>query len=266
MLKRDGRFFATTPEQIGERLMSHARRIEPLLPAYFGRLPRSKADVRRLDPRLESVMTFGYYQVPTAADSMGHYFYNGSRLPERNLLFAAALVFHELDPGHHFQFALQAENASLPAFRREAAYTAFIEGWGEYASALAGEMGMYNDAYDLYGRLMMDMFLSCRLVVDTGMNYFGWSRERAKEYMRERLLDSETQLDTETLRYSVDLPGQALAYKMGSRKLVELRDRARATLGTRFDYRTFHDAILRPGAMPLSIVEQNVSRFIAAND
>jgi uncharacterized protein (DUF885 family) len=266
MLKRDGRFFAATPDEIGERLMSHERRIQPLLPAYFGRLPRSTADVRRLDPRLESVMTFGYYQVPTATDSIGHYFYNGSKLRERNLLFAAALVFHELDPGHHFQFALQAENASLPAFRREAAYTAFTEGWGEYASSLAGEMGMYDDAYDRYGRLMMDMFISCRLVVDTGMNYFGWSRARAMEFMRERLLDSETQLNTETLRYSVDLPGQALAYKMGSRKLIDLRDRARTKLGDRFDYRTFHDAILRTGAMPLTIVEANMARFVTAND
>jgi uncharacterized protein (DUF885 family) len=211
-------------------------------------------------------MTFGYYQVPTASDTMGHYFYNGSKLSERNLLFAAALVFHELDPGHHFQFALQAENAGLPAFRREAAYTAFTEGWGEYASSLAGEMGMYDDAYDLYGRLLMDMFLSCRLVVDTGMNYFGWSRERAMEFMRERLLDSETQLNTETLRYAVDLPGQALAYKMGSRKLAEMRDHARATLGDRFDYRTFHDAILKTGAMPLSIVEEHVQWLLAAQN
>jgi len=139
---------------------------------------------------------------------------------ERNLLFAPALMLHELIPGHHFQIARQEENESLPAFRRESFDTAYIEGWGEYSASLGREMGMYDDPYDHAGRLMMDSLLSVRLVVDTGMNALGWSRERAMQYMRENTFQSDTEIATESLRYSVDIPAQALAYKIGSLKML----------------------------------------------
>lgn len=209
-------------------------------------------------------MTFGYYQVPTPQDSMGHYFYNGSSLGERSMLGAASLVFHELVPGHHFQMALQRESGTLPAFRKQAAYTAFIEGWGEYAAAVAGELGMYSDPYDRYGRLTMDMFFACRLVVDTGMNALGWSRERAIAFMKEHTLQSDRQIDTETLRYSADIPGQALAYKMGSRELLRMREDARRRLGVRFDIRRWHAFVLEGGAMPFTVLRQRVEAWIAA--
>jgi uncharacterized protein (DUF885 family) len=263
-LQSEARFHPKTADEIGERLRAHARRIEPKMGEYFLERPRAPYDVRRLDPTLESTLTYGYYQVPTAADPRGCYNYNGSKLSERSLVNSAALAYHELVPGHHLQMALQGENALLPPFRRRTHDTAYIEGWGTYAADLAEEMGMYSDPYDLYGRFTMELFLAVRLVVDTGMNALGWPRSRAVAYMKERLQESDTQIHTETLRYSVDMPGQALAYRMGARKLVELREKARRTLGPRFDVRRFHQVILGSGSMPLSVLERRVDEFLAA--
>lgn len=263
-LAKDPRFFAKVPEEFGEKLMYHDARIRPRVAEMFSSVPRALGDVRRLDPRLEASMTFGYYQVPTPTDSMGHYMYNGSNLPERSMLGAASLVFHELVPGHHFQIATQRESTTLPYFRQRTTHTVFTEGWGEYAASLAGELGMYSDPYDRYGRLAMDIFLSCRLVVDTGMNALGWSRERAIAYLKEFTLQSDLQIDTETLRYSVDLPGQALAYKMGSRELLRLREDARKRLGSRFDIKRWHAFVLEGGSMPMTLLRQRMDAWIAA--
>jgi uncharacterized protein (DUF885 family) len=262
-LKTDRRFFPTTPEDMGEALMAAAARIEPKLADWFAGRPSAPYGVKRLAPALEPVMTYGFYQRPMPPqDPGGYYMFNGSRLDERSMLHAAALSYHELVPGHHFQVALTLENDRLSRFRKDAMYTAFVEGWAEYASDLAGEMGMYGDPYDRAGRISMDLFLSTRLVVDTGMNALGWSRERAMDYMRAHTFESETQIQTETLRYATDLPGQALAYKMGSRTIRELRERMRASLGPSFDVRRFHQAVLNHGAMPLGVLEQHVERLM----
>ena len=258
-LKTDPRFFGRTPDEIGQRLTGYIRKIEPQIPRFFAKSPRATYDVKRLDPALEGAMTFGYYQQPTASDPVGHYFYNGSKPAERNLLFAPALMLHELIPGHHFQIARQEENEDLPQFRRESFDTAFVEGWGEYAAALGREMGMYDDPYDHAGRLVMDALLSVRLVVDTGMNALGWSREKAMQYMRENTFMSETEIATESLRYSVDIPAQALAYKIGSMKMIDLRNDAQKALGPRFDIKQFHEWLIASGSMPLSILEQHVT-------
>jgi uncharacterized protein (DUF885 family) len=244
--------------------MAHQARILPRLGDFFGRTPRAPSGVERLAPALEGSMTFGYYDPPNPSREKGLYYYNGSQLDQRSLLTSAALVAHELVPGHHFQIAIQRENHELPAYRQDNFTTAFIEGWGEYASDLAGQMGMYADPYDLAGRLMMDAHLSARLVVDTGMNALGWTRERASQYLAENTLLSEAEVATETLRYACDLPGQALAYKMGMRKLVELRERSRTALGPRFDIRAFHDLVLEGGSLPLDVLEARVERWIAA--
>jgi uncharacterized protein (DUF885 family) len=263
-LKTDPRFYAKTPDEVGERLMAAQNRILPKIPEYFGHGPKAPFGVKRLEPQLEGAMTFGYYQVPTPLDEKGYYKYNGSHLDERNLIGAGSLISHELVPGHHFQLNLQHENASLPPYRKEAlTYTAFVEGWGEYSSYLAGEMGMYADPYDRAGRLLFDAFLTSRLVLDTGMNLLGWSRERAMNYMRENTIQSETEIATETLRYSSDLPAQALAYKMGMRKFVELREKARTALGAKFDMRRYHDMLLASGAVPMDLAEKKVDWFIA---
>jgi uncharacterized protein (DUF885 family) len=261
-LRTDPRFLAKTPEEAGERLMGPVRRIEPLVGRYFLRTPKAPYGVKRLDPELEGTWTFGLYQQPSPADPSGWYLFNGSRLDQRPLVGAAALIYHELLPGHHFQIALQVENDSLPELRKVLFHTAFVEGWAEYASELGIEMGLYDDPYALYGRLAMDMFLSNRLVVDTGMNALGWPRSKAIAYMQDRLLESDIQIDSETLRYSTSIPGQALAYKMGSAKIWELRHRAERELGTGFDLRRFHDAVLGSGSLPLSVLERHVEWWI----
>lgn len=261
-LKRDPRFFPKTPEQIGEKLMSFIDRIEPKIGQFFVKTPKALYGVRRLDPTLEGSMTFGYYQEPTKTEPKGLYFYNGSNLKQRSLLHAGSLIYHELVPGHHFQLTLQSENTKLPDFRRNGGSTAYVEGWAEYSSSLANEMGMYEDPYDQYGRLAMDMFLTSRLVVDTGMNYLGWPRSRAMEFMRDHLLISDTEINTETLRYSCDIPGQALAYKMGSKKILDLRRKMKEALKNHFDIRDFHDLVLASGSMPMSVLEQHLNWFI----
>jgi uncharacterized protein (DUF885 family) len=210
-------------------------------------------------------MTFGYYQIPTSTNPEGDYLYNGSRLPERSLLNAAALIYHELLPGHHFQLNLQKENAALPVWRRQSLdENAFVEGWGEYASSLAGEMGMYGDPWDACGRLAMDAFISTRLVVDTGMNALGWSRERAIQFMKDNTFEGDLQIASESLRYSTDIPAQALAYKLGSLEIRRLREKAAAALGPKFDPRRFHDAVLGSGTLPLSVLARKIDDFVAA--
>ena len=262
MLRTDPRFLACDPDGVAERLTRPIRKIEPLIDRWFLRTPEAPYGVARLDPALEPGMTYGYYQWPTPGHDRGLYLFNGSKLDQRSLVQAAALIYHELVPGHHFQIALQTENDDLPAFRRNAFPTAFVEGWAEYASSLAGEMGLYREPYDHYGRLAMDMFLSCRLVVDTGMNALGWSRQKALDYMGRRVLESDTQLATETLRYSTDIPAQALAYKIGAATIQRLRREAEEALGERFDVRRFHDAVIGHGAMPLNVLEEHIHWWI----
>jgi uncharacterized protein (DUF885 family) len=225
-------------------------------------VPKAPYGVKRLDPTLEGAVTFGYYQTPIPSDPKGYYYYNGSNLNQRSLIWAGSLIYHELVPGHHFQICLQEENHSLPEFRRESFATAYVEGWAEYSSTLAGEMGMYRDDYEKYGRLAAKAFLTSRLVVDTGMNLLGWPRARAIEYMKENLLLSEAEIHTETLRYSADMPGQALAYMMGANKIFELREKARAELKDAFDIRKFHHAVLSSGSMPMAVLEKHIDRHI----
>lgn len=261
-LKTDPRFFAKTPEEVAERLMAPVRQIEPKISSAFLRVPKAPYGVERLEPALEGSMTYGYYRQPTPAQPRGVYMFNGSKLDQRSMVSAAALSFHELVPGHHFQISLQLENESLPEFRRESYTTAFLEGWGMYASGLGEELGGYSDLYDLAGWIANDLFLSSRLVVDTGMNALGWSRYQAMDFMEANTLESPTQIGTETLRYSVDIPAQALAYKMGANKFWELRRKAQGELGAKFDLRRFHDAVLGSGAMPLTVLEKHVDWWI----
>ncbi len=261
-LRTDPKFRAKSSAEIGERMMAAIHRIEPKVGDAFTVRPEALYGVRPIDPQQGASMTYGYYQVPTATDPTGYYLFNGTHPEERSILMADAVIYHELVPGHHFQIALQRENQGLSAYRRATQPTAFTEGWGEYASDLAGEMGMYTDPLQRAGRLAMDLFLSTRLVVDTGMNALGWSRERAMAYMKEHIFESDLQIATESLRYSSDIPGQALAYKLGSREILRQRQRAAAALGTRFDLRAFHRYVLTAGAMPLPVLAGHIDCFI----
>ena len=262
-LKNNPQFLAKTPEEVQDRLMAYVNRVRPRVNEFFRKIPKAPYGVKRLDPALEGGQTFGYYQQPTSGVPVGYYYFNGSSLNERPMVSAGAIILHELIPGHHFQINLEAENESLPMFRRELYYPAYGEGWGQYSAFLGIEMGAYPGPYDLYGELALDMFVSTRLVVDTGINYLGWTRARAIEYMREHLLESDTQIASETLRYSADIPAQALAYKIGVQKMLRLREKSQKALGDKFDIREFHGWILGEGSMPLSILDQHVDWSIA---
>lgn len=262
-MNRDPRFMAKSPEAVGAYYQKYYEKIKPLVPRLFSREPKAPAQYQRLNPALEGSQTYGFYQPPSPTSPIGTYYYNASNLETRSLFSVPSIAYHELVPGHHFQFALAQENTSLPPLRRDFSTNAYTEGWAEYASALAGELGLYSDPYDYYGRLVSEAFLTTRLVVDPGMNLLGWSRDSAMRFMREHTMMSESEIASETLRYSVDLPGQALGYKMGAMEFWRLRRKAEQALGPAFDVRAFHALILDSGALPMSVVGKMVDRWIA---
>lgn len=265
-MRKDPRFFAQTPEEVAQRYMAYIRRIEPLIPQYFSTQPLAPYGVKRLDRAAEAGMTFGYYQPPNTASSVGVYAFNGSSLDQRPMLWAGPLIYHELVPGHHFHIALQRENAQLGPFRSKTAllYAAYTEGWANYAASLANEMGLFQDPYEEYGWLLFDSFLSARLVLDTGMNHLGWPLEKARAFMRENTFSGESEIATETLRYSTDMPAQALAYKLGHEKIWDIRRQQAQRLGDSFDIRRFHAAVLGSGAMPMPLLERHVQATMDA--
>lgn len=264
-IMNDKRFRPKSAEQIGSRLMKYKKMADKQLPKFFKHFPGAPCAVKRLNLRLEATMTYGFYEPPIGREKTGYYMYNASHLEKKSLLnvASAALILHELQPGHHFQVVLQAENKSLPGFRREYFLSAYSEGWAEYAAYLGHEMGIYNDPYERAGVIMQDMFMAVRLVVDTGMNYFGWPRKKAAAIMRKYSMISDREVDSETLRYSTGIPGQALAYKIGHMKMRELRRRAEKKLGDKFDIKEFHHVILGRGTLPLFLLEKHVDRYIA---
>lgn len=245
-------------EAIGAVFQHYIDRIAPHIGALFNFKPKAGYGVVPLADSLTASMTFGYYSKPSANEARGLYNFNAPNISQGPINNIAALNYHELVPGHHFHLASQDENETLHPLRSQSTINAFNEGWAEYAGMLAGEIGMYAEVEERFGRLMMDAFLTCRLVVDTGMNAFGWPLERARDYMRENAFMPETEIRSESIRYSCDLPGQALAYKLGDTILLKAREKMRAALGDRFDIRDFHDAVLKPGALPLPLVERQV--------
>jgi len=263
LLRKDPRFLAKTPQEVEERYLGHLRRVEPHIPRYFSALPKAPYGVKRLDPGAEAGMTYGYYQAPTPLQPTGYYRYNASDLANRSLVSAAHLIYHELVPGHHFHVALEAENTQVHPVRQFLSSGAFNEGWAEYAANLAIEMGALDDPYDRYGHLLMQGFIGARLVVDTGMNCFGWPLGKAREYLKDHSFESDTQIASESLRYSTDIPAQALSYRLGYEKFAELRELAQRTLGARFDIRAFHAAIVGHGAMPMDVLDEHIRRFVS---
>lgn len=263
-LAHDPQFYVKTTEEFGERLEVYVHRAADAAPRYFSHMPTAPYGVEPLAKELAAAQTFGYYSQPTAAKPKGTYYYNAWHPERTSALGAGALICHELIPGHHFQIALQQENTSLPNVRRyDFSETGFVEGWGEYASQLCWDMGVYRTPYDKAGRIMQDLMVSTRLVVDTGMNALGWSRERAMQFMRDNLTLSEAQIETESLRYSTDIPGQALGYKTGELTYLQLRRHAREKLGPAFDIRQFHAWVLDSGSMTLDTLKAHIDYEIA---
>ncbi|MBB5081500.1 DUF885 domain-containing protein [Nonomuraea endophytica] len=226
---------------------------------------RFRACVQRLDPALEPSMTYGYYEEPTAERPRGVYHYNGSQLADRPIVNAAALIYHELMPGHHLQVTRQAAETALPEVRREAQLTAYVEGWAEYASDLCWEMGMYTDPWDAYGSLYQQRMTAQRLVLDTALNLGRWGLERGRDLLRAGTILSEGQIASETLRYATDIPAQALAYRTGHLAIAEMRRHAETSLGSGFDVSDFHEVVLGAGALPLTVLRARVERWITAS-
>ncbi len=251
---------ATSADDIGERMRRHKDGIERRFEEFFHQRSAYAYDLVRLDPALEGSMTWGFYHPPVPDEPRGLYHYNGGKLDSLAVIAAASLVFHELVPGHHLHLTLQRDNPALSPLRRNASVNAFNEAWAEYSATLTGEMGLYDDPFDRYGRLCMDAFLTCRLVVDTGMNALGWSWVQAKDYLREHTLCADAEIESDTLRYSCGIPAQSLAYKLGDEDLLRMRDKVRARMKDRFDYRDFHAAILDAGALPLPAVEWHLDK------
>lgn len=249
---------ASSAEDIGEKMRKQKDLVEARFDEFFSQRSPKDYDLERLDTALEGSMTWGYYQAATDEEPVGKYLYNGSKLDSQAVLGAASLVFHELVPGHHLHLTLQAANDDLHPVRRYAFVNAFNEGWAEYAATLTGEMGLYDDPYDQYGRCIMDAFLTTRLVVDTGMNYLGWSLERAKDFMAEHTLCVDTEIESECLRYSCGIPAQSLAYKLGDEEILRVRQELMDEWGEDFNYPAFHSAILGVGGLPLPLLESHL--------
>ncbi len=263
-LRKDPRFYAKTPDELLKQASWIAKRMDGKLPSLFGRLPRQPYGVEAVPDDLAPKYTAGrYVDAPLDATRAGTYWVNTHALESRPLYTLEALTLHEAVPGHHLQIALSKELDGLPAFRRYSYVNAFGEGWGLYSERLGLEAGFYLDPYSDFGRLSYEMWRACRLVVDTGLHAMGWPRQRAIDYMAERAALSRHEVTTEVDRY-ISWPGQALAYKMGELKIRELRARAEQALGTRFDVRAFHDAVLANGAVPLDVLERQIDEFIAA--
>lgn len=258
-------YFPESVEEVRVRFDSPSRRFFERADEFFLTKPDAPFGARRLDPALEGSQTFGYYNPPTPNDPTGYYNFNGSDLGKRSWLTYAGISLHELFPGHHFHITRQYANEALPAVRRNALHTAYTEGWGMYSTFLGIDSGfLADDPLGEYGAYMMEIFVATRLVVDTGMNLLGWTLEEGRQYMRDHIFDSETQIASESLRYSTDMWGQALGYQMGKRAIMGLRRKAEAELGDDFDIRRFHEAVLGPGSIPITVLESHIDRFIEA--
>ena len=263
-LRTDPKFYYKTPQELLDAYAVIAKRIDPNLPKLFRVLPRIPYGVRPIPRTSAPNTTTAYYQPPASDGTRPGYFYVNLYKPEvRPKYEMEVLTSHEAVPGHHLQIALALELSALPEFRRNAGYTAFVEGWALYSERLGSELGLYTDPYSKFGQLTYDMWRACRLVVDTGMHAKGWTRQQAVDFMQTNTAKTATDINNEIDRY-ISWPGQALAYKIGQLKILTLRQAAEQQLGARFDIREFHNAVLSNGAIPLDLLETNVRHWVTS--
>ena len=263
-LRTDPRFYHTSEEELLAEYRAICKEIDGHMPKFFKTLPRLPYGVRPVPRFMAPTQTTAYYSQGDIRNREAGYFYaNTYRLDQRPRYEMRALAVHEAVPGHHHQIALAQELEDIPEFRKEAWFTAFGEGWALYSERLGIDMGLYEDPYDDFGRLLYEMWRACRLVVDPGMHALGWSRDDAIEYMKANTALSELNIVTEIDRY-IAWPGQATAYKLGELKIRELRAMAERELGDRFDIREFHDVVLLAGSVPLSVLERRVREWVQA--
>ncbi|MET0498299.1 MAG: DUF885 domain-containing protein [Steroidobacteraceae bacterium] len=261
----DPRFYFTDGDALLEGFRELKKNIDARLPQLFAEFPKADYEVREVESFRAEASAGGFYQGPSADGSRPGIFYiNTFNLRAQPKFGMETLSLHEAAPGHHFQISIQQELQRLPRFRRFGVhYGAYTEGWALYAESLGLELGLFTDPYQYYGRLSDEMLRAMRLVVDTGLHANGWSRERAIQYMLDNSSMAESDVTAEVDRYIAD-PGQALGYKIGQIRIRQLRASAEAQLGARFDIKQFHSQVLRDGALPLSILEENINRWIAA--
>ena len=259
----DPQFFYDEPEQLIQGYRDMSADIEQRAPELFKLFPKTAFEVRRVEPFREQSASKGSYQSGTADGSRPGIFYaNAYNVGVRPKWDMKALFLHEAIPGHHFQISLARENEALPDFRRFGSFTAYIEGWGLYSEYLGRELGVYEDPMDLFGSLNAELWRSIRLVVDTGIHAKGWTRQQVLDYMYANSAVSETRAIAEAERFMA-IPGQALAYKIGMLKILEIRRDAEARLGDQFDVREFHVEVLKDGPMPLSMLEAKIDDWVA---
>jgi uncharacterized protein (DUF885 family) len=261
-LNTDPKFFAAGPQELLTGYRDIAKRIDAELPRLFAELPRAPYGVRDM-PAYQGADAAEYYDPPALDGTRPGYFNaNTTGWRTRPLWRMATLTAHEAVPGHHLQIARSTELHGLPRFRRDGGYTAYVEGWAVYAETLGRDIGLYQDPYSLFGHLQWQAFRAARLVVDTGIHSQGWTRQQATDFMVERTGMDRTFVESEVDRYT-SYPGQALGYMIGKLKIAELRDRARAALGSRFDLRRFHNAVIDQGALPLDTLERVIGEWAA---
>ncbi len=252
----------TSREQILDEYRRYAAQMYAKLPTLFGRLPKAKLEILPVEPFREKEASTAYNQGTPDGSRPGHVFVNTYDFAHQLTINNESTAYHEGVPGHHMQISIAQELPSLPPFRQQAQYTAYVEGWALYSERLGKEVGFYRDPYNDYGRLDDEMLRAIRLVLDTGIHDKHWTREQAVAFFRAHSSESEPLLQSETDRY-IAWPGQALAYKVGQLTILRLRDEARAALGPRFDLRAFHDEVLGAGALPMDVFERRMRTWIA---
>ncbi|WP_372525100.1 DUF885 domain-containing protein [Piscinibacter sp.] len=260
-ISKDPRFYFTDPDEMLKSYRDIAKRVDAEMPKLFAELPRLPYGIRAMDAH-EGDNAEHYTPGALDGSRAGYFEANVLHLATRPKYVMESTFLHEAVPGHHLQGARAQEIKGLPAFRRTAWYNAYGEGWALYAESLGSELGLYKDPYSRFGALSWEMVRACRLVIDTGLHAFGWTREQAIRYMMENAGIHEAFAASEIDRY-IAQPGQALGYKIGELKIKELRARSRAELGTRFDIRSFHNALLDDGPLPLTVLETRVDEWIA---
>jgi uncharacterized protein (DUF885 family) len=265
-MRNDDQFYYANTDEGRQRYMTEAKdfidKMETTLPAYFGLTPKARMVVKRVEAFREQSAGKAFYQSPSKDGSRpGTYYANLFDMRSMPTYQMEALAYHEGIPGHHMQRAIAQELEGIPEFQKYVNFTAYTEGWGLYSEELGKDMGFYADPYSDFGRLAMELWRACRLVVDTGIHEMQWSREKAIQYLIDSTPNPEADSVKAIERY-IAMPGQATAYMIGKLKIMELRDRAQTELGDKFEYPDFHDTILKNGPVPLTVLEENVNKWI----
>jgi uncharacterized protein (DUF885 family) len=261
--KLHDRLYAHSRQEILDLYRKYTDQMWAKLPQLFGRLPKAKLEVRPIEEFHEKEASTHYDQGTPDGSRPGHVMVNTGDFEHRKLISSESTAYHEGVPGHHMQISIAQEMPGLPPFRQHMFFVGYVEGWALYSERLGKELGFYQDPFSDYGRLQDEMLRAIRLVVDTGFHYKKWTRQQVVDFFHDHSAIDEPDVQSETDRY-MTWPGQALGYKVGQLKILELRERAKKELGDRFDIRGFHDEILGAGALPLDVLETRVNAWIAA--